>query len=141
MGVGAGDSSKILKTPEVYYAGLCGEKKSIGFCANLCEASGPCFLNNSPTVLKNIMRDAGETITRGLHWSGGGQAVKKRKNKRKEENAEERGREKGEGEGQGEGEEEEEDDEEEEEEEVEEDEDLFESYITNGTHPPAPPDR
>ena len=31
--------------------------------------------------------------------------------------------------------------EEEEEEEEEEDEDLFESYITNGTHPPAPPDR
>ena len=30
---------------------------------------------------------------------------------------------------------------EEEEEEEEEDEDLFESYITNGTHPPAPPDR
>ena len=28
-----------------------------------------------------------------------------------------------------------------EEEEEEEDEDLFESYITNGTHPPAPPDR
>ena len=31
--------------------------------------------------------------------------------------------------------------EEEEEEEEEEDEDLVESYITNGTHPPAPPDR
>ena len=30
---------------------------------------------------------------------------------------------------------------EEEEEEEAEDEDLFESYITNGTHPPAPPDR
>ena len=30
---------------------------------------------------------------------------------------------------------------EEEEEEEEEDEDLFESHITNGTHPPAPPDR
>ena len=30
---------------------------------------------------------------------------------------------------------------EEEEEDKEEDEDLFESYITNGTHPPAPPDR
>ena len=40
-------------------------------------------------------------------------------------------------EGEGEGEKEEE----EEEEEEDEDEDLFESYITNGTHPPAPPDR
>ena len=38
-------------------------------------------------------------------------------------------------------EEEEEEELEEEEEEEEEDEDLFESYITNGTHPPAPPDR
>ena len=31
--------------------------------------------------------------------------------------------------------------EEEEEEEEEEDEDISKSYITNGTHPPAPPDR
>ena len=30
---------------------------------------------------------------------------------------------------------------EEEEEEEEEDEDISKSYITNGTHPPAPPDR
>ena len=57
-----GDSSNIFKTPAVYYAGLCGKKESIVFYANLCEAFGPCFLNNPPTVLKNIMRDAGETI-------------------------------------------------------------------------------
>ena len=37
--------------------------------------------------------------------------------------------------------EEEEEDEDEEEEEEEEDEDISKSYITNGTHPPAPPDR
>jgi len=45
-------------------------------------------------------------------------------------------------EGRGKREEEEEEEEEDEEEgKGEEDEDLFESYITNGTHPPAPPDR
>ena len=49
-----------------------------------------------------------------------------------EDKEEEEKEEEGEGEGEGEGEEEEEE---------EEDEDLFESYITNGTHPPAPPDR
>ena len=43
--------------------------------------------------------------------------------------------------GQGKEEEEEEKKKEEEEEEEEEDEDISKSYITNGTHPPAPPDR
>ena len=38
-------------------------------------------------------------------------------------------------------EEEEEEEEDEDEEEEEEDEDISKSYITNGTHPPAPPDR
>ena len=68
VGIAVRDSSKIVKTPELYYAALCGGKKATGFYANLCEAFGDCFLNNSPTLLKNIMRDAGETITRGLHW-------------------------------------------------------------------------
>ena len=48
------------------------EKYSISFYANLYEAFGPFFLNTSPTVLKNIMRDAGETHTLSLHWKGKG---------------------------------------------------------------------
>ena len=63
VGIAGRDSSNILKTPEVYHAGLCRKKDSISFYAKLCEAFGPRFLNKSSTVFKNInMRDAGETI-------------------------------------------------------------------------------
>ena len=37
----AGLSSNIFKTPEVYYAGLCGETRSISLYTNLCEAFSP----------------------------------------------------------------------------------------------------
>ena len=39
-----------------------GNKQTISLHASLCEAFGPWFLNNSPTVLKNIIRGAGETV-------------------------------------------------------------------------------
>ena len=75
------------------------EKYSISFYANLCEAFGPCFLNNSPTGLKNIMRDAGETDTLRLHWKGKGKRKGKGKGKRKgqeeEEQEDEEGKRKG----------------------------------------------
>ena len=48
VGIAAGDSSNIFKTPEVYYAGLCGQKYSISLYANLCEAFGPCFCATVP---------------------------------------------------------------------------------------------
>ena len=61
VGIAAGDFSTIFKTPEFIMRDHAAKQDSISLY--LTYARPPALvLNNSPTVLKNIKRDASETI-------------------------------------------------------------------------------